>query len=151
MCILSLLSLLVSLLFISLFSSHFLLPLLFLTTSLPPPLPPPLLCSPPLLSSRVFRTMFKEAQTPSPSSRKFISPMPRRRLPTVGGMVSPQGARKAAQAKSKLQFTRRKKSAQDFTRSTSPDPPAFYFNDDPRGVQIREQVRCGESEGEESK
>lgn len=90
--------------------------------------------------SRVFRTMFKEGQAPSPG-RRITSPMQRRRLPTVGSLVSPQSGRKLAQAKSKLQIARRKKSAQELTRSASPDPPAFYFSDDPRNMQIREQVR----------
>ena len=92
---------------------------------------------------RVFRTMFQEGQAPSPS-RRFTSPMIRKRLPTAGSIISPQGSRKLSHSgsKPKISANKRKKSVQDLTRSASPDPPTFFFCDDPRTMNIKEQV-CG--------
>ena len=86
--------------------------------------------------------MFQEGQAPSPA-RRFTSPMVRRRLPTASNAVSPQGNRKLSHSGSKPKLgglARRKKSAQELSRSASPDPPAFFFCDDPRSMQIKEQV-----------
>ena len=85
--------------------------------------------------------MFMEGQAPSPS-RRFSSPMVRKRPPNAGGcIVSPQGNRKLSHSggKPKLGLNRRKKS-QELTRSGSPDPPSFFFCDDPRYMNIKEQV-----------
>ena len=116
---------------------------LYIPLSLPISLPPsPLPLSPSLSPHRrVFRTMFTEGQAPSPS-RRFSSPAGRRRLPTASSVISPLGNRKLSNsgAKPKLPLARRKKSAQELTRSTSPDPPAFFFCDDPRSMNIKEQV-----------
>ena len=108
-------------------------------TLFPFPLPLPLLL--PSLTYRVFRTMFSEGQAQSPS-RRFSSPAGRRRLPTASSVISPLGNRKFSSSgvKPKLPIARRKKSAQELARSTSPDPPAFFFCDDPRTMNIKEQV-----------
>jgi hypothetical protein len=90
--------------------------------------------------SRVFRIMFQEGQAQSPS-RRFTSPMIRKRLPTASCVISPQGSRKLSHsgAKPKLALIKRKKSTQDLTRSASPDPPSFFFCEDPRNMNIKEQ------------
>ena len=68
--------------------------------------------------------------------------MIRKRLPTTSSIISPQGSRKLSHSgsKPKIAANRRKKSAQDLTRSTSPESPSFFFCDDPRAMNIKEQV-----------
>ena len=117
--------------------------------SLLPLLPSPpspffhLLPPPSSTSCRVFRTLFQEGQqAQSPLSRRFTSPMVRKRLPTTSCIISPQGSRKLSHsgAKPKLALNKRKKSTQELTRSASPDPPSFFFCEDPRNMNIKEQV-----------
>lgn len=97
-----------------------------------------LLC---ILPCRVFRTMFKEFK---PSSGRLSSPLLRRRIPTVTHQyMSPQNSRKS-RIPGIGRMKKKRSVPEGLARVASPEssamPVAPAFCEDPRNLQIKEQV-----------
>ena len=95
-------------------------------------------------SCRVFRTMFKEFK-PSSGIGRLSSPLLRRRIPTTVNhqYMSPQNSRKS-RIPGIGRMKKKRSVPEGLSRVTSPDSSAMSvapaFSEDPRNLQIKEQV-----------
>ena len=92
--------------------------------------------------TRVFRTMFKEFK-PSAGANRLSSPLLRRRIPTISHQyMSPQNTRKS-RIPGIGRMKKKRSVPEGLARVDSPESsamPAAPFCEDPRNLQIKEQV-----------